>query len=388
MVDDKSDKQDKQPLLVVNDKHCGEWSQKWGEGCSHHASFGANGTTASISRYGDVMQVTQYLGKGSSGIVSMDHTEVPEPWFVASRAQKLQSLSMSSSYGAYTFGIFMDYWPTEGIPSVKWLNWKWPRYEWEEDDMHIIFQYMVHEGIVLQQLLFQNQGKESKPLDNLILDGDLEISDLDYLRIPYEPAFEFLVRNIPGPHGYGRVTIKSLQAEISQQGNPGESQEAPNPGEAHVPTNSEQDEVVSLMDIFIDGERTPIPNDKPYELGTVEPGKVKEIVVAYKLSVHSRGSISWEDLMINAEHTNVSKFLNQELESLGDEGIRADSLHLNLQPVDNAAKAERKGEDASLKTVIANEELIEKPRGESARVIPAFSGQSKDHFGIAETDKS
>lgn len=76
--------------------------------------------------------------------------------------------------------------------------------------------------------------------------------------------------------------------------------------------------------------------------------------------------------MINAEHANVSKLLHQELESLGNEGIRAESLQLNLQPVENAARAEGKGEDASLKTVIANEEPFGKPGTESTRVIPAI----------------
>ncbi|KAH8777643.1 hypothetical protein F5883DRAFT_236440 [Diaporthe sp. PMI_573] len=263
MFNDESDKRDNQPLLAVNDEHCGKWSEEWGIGYSHHASFGANGTTASISQYGDVMQITQYLGKGSSGMFCMDHTEVSDPYYVVSRAQELQSLSLSSSYGAHTFGMLMDCRPTEGIPSVKWLNWKWPRYEWETGDMHIVFQYMVHEGVVLQQLLFQNRGNEPKRLGRFFLASDLEIRELDYLRRRSEPGCNFLVRNVPGPHGYGRVTIKSLQAENSQQGNPGENQEAPNPGEAYVPIKSEQHEVVSLIDIFIDGKRRPIPNGKP-----------------------------------------------------------------------------------------------------------------------------
>ncbi|KAL1849430.1 hypothetical protein Daus18300_013254 [Diaporthe australafricana] len=348
MVDKTSPEQDREPLLEVDDKNCGEWSDEWGEGYSHHASFGDNGTTASVSRYGDIMQVTQYLGKGSSGIFSMDQASINEPYQVAARAQDLEELSVTSTFGAYTYGIGMSSLPSERIAPVKWLNWKWPRFEWQTNGTRVIFQYVVREGVVLHQLLFQNNSIAPQELPDVWLASELEITDLDCLHSPYEN--EYLVRNSSGPHGYGRVTIKPINPEQRRDATkPEEIQGAPTP-ERHKSTTTEHYQAVALIDMFIDGKRECMETWEGQKriLGKLDPGHVKEIVVAYKLSDHPKEQISWEDLMIPAEHANVSKFIREDLKTLGDEGMSARLLLLGLQLVGVVAEARGSHEGASL----------------------------------------
>lgn len=76
------------------------------------------------------MQVSRVLKVGRSGVFAMDQSQTLEPYFVDSRAQDLEDLAMSP-YKYYGFGLSMDSWPSSEYPKVKWVNWRWPRYEWQ-----------------------------------------------------------------------------------------------------------------------------------------------------------------------------------------------------------------------------------------------------------------
>lgn len=54
-----------------------------------YASFGDKGATASIKSYGAIMQMTQFLNAGTSGILSVDQVGVKEPYHVTQRARDL-----------------------------------------------------------------------------------------------------------------------------------------------------------------------------------------------------------------------------------------------------------------------------------------------------------
>lgn len=320
------------------------------------------------------MQMSQYLGKGRSGIFSMDHSGIQEPWQVVSRAADLEALSLSS-YEAYKFGIYMVPWPTEGYPSVKWVNWKWPRYEWQTNGMKIIFQYLVREGVVLHQLLFHNGSSNPQSLPLVRLAGDMEISDLDYLhpRSKYESERAYLVKDSTGPHGYGRVTIKSIDTDGDRE------QEG-----------TEKCQTVALVDMFIDGKRQCMPKGKYQPLGNLGPGQSKEIVVAYKLSDRNGASIWWKDVLIPAEHANVSNYLREELAGLGDEGMRAYSPVLNFQPwsVGVAAAAAERPESANSNTITVSSGTRDKSHDTSPKTTPLSFGQPSDESNNSKFNQS
>lgn len=113
-------------LFEPKDQHCGIWKDASNKEC--HASMGDQGTTASVSSYGDLMQMSQFLGAGSSGVFSIDHRSTAEPYLVVSRADDLNRLGSGNddlSFGLDLPGKFV---PGE-IPKMRWVNWRWPRYE-------------------------------------------------------------------------------------------------------------------------------------------------------------------------------------------------------------------------------------------------------------------
>lgn len=116
-------------MFEPKDQHCGIWNDAPNKKC--HASFGDQGTTASVSCYGDLIQMSQFLGAGHSGVFSIDHEPTSKPYFITGRANDLNDLAkQSSGRGIRSFGLTL---PTKFLPDqtpeVKWVNWKWPRYE-------------------------------------------------------------------------------------------------------------------------------------------------------------------------------------------------------------------------------------------------------------------
>lgn len=72
-----SSTEDFQRIFVPEEKNCGIWYDSPNK--ERHASFGDCGTTASASCFGDLMQMSQYLGVGRSGIFVVDQTSTSEP---------------------------------------------------------------------------------------------------------------------------------------------------------------------------------------------------------------------------------------------------------------------------------------------------------------------
>lgn len=254
------------------------------------------------------MQVSRALGKGRSGVFSMDHTKTHEPHLISDRARDLDDLSETTD-GNYSYGLFMNSRPDTDPEKVEWVNWRWPRYEWKTGNLRTIFQYYVHDGIVLHQLLFHNEnGGEAQSLDleqNPKLSGDMRVQDVDHLSFKSQndnngPEDERSESEIAGPCGYGRVKRHSIHR------------------------------VVAVIDVFIDGRRTRITKDQ--DLLTLEPllpGSVREIVVAYRLSLlPDQDVVTWQDFMIPAAKANVGKLLRDELEEVGSKCIAPESLDL------------------------------------------------------------
>lgn len=64
-------------IFVPEDSHCGTWDKSPNK--HRHASFGDKGTTASTNCYGDLIQMSQHLTAGRSGVFTIDDTSVREP---------------------------------------------------------------------------------------------------------------------------------------------------------------------------------------------------------------------------------------------------------------------------------------------------------------------
>ncbi|KAJ4386031.1 hypothetical protein N0V93_008922 [Gnomoniopsis smithogilvyi] len=273
------------PLMEVGDECCGIWPENPKDaGFNHHASFGHNGTTATISRFGDIMQVTQFLGHGKSGLFSIDQEPTEEPYYVVDRAKALGEISESPFGAGYSYFFRMSAWPDVPPTTIKWVSYRWPRFEWELEGKKIVFQYYVHKGIVLQQLLFQNLSDEKWELDLAVVEK-MAIRDLDFLSPQASPEE---ATKPSEPVEYGFVRTKSFPSSLQ-------------------PLST----IAASMDVFIDGQRQKFKESLNVPLSALTNGECREIVAAYSLRVvpTERGNDFWQKSMLPAAEANISTFL-------------------------------------------------------------------------------
>lgn len=213
--------QRKPHVFKPKDEHCGIWKDPPNQRC--HASLGDRGTTASVSCFGNLVQMSQFLGAGHSGVFTIDHQATDEPYFVCDRAECLDNLARNQDdLDSTSFGLRLpeDYSPQDP-PEVKWVNWRWPRYEWDTKvpGVQAHCQWVVHDNIVLQQVTLENSNEAPIRDFGIELQGEMLIRDLDYL----DPSYLFNETSlssrqqrsgydqIGGPNGFGWITVHGLE---------------------------------------------------------------------------------------------------------------------------------------------------------------------------------
>lgn len=356
------------------------------------------------------MQLSQYIGAGNSGVFSLDQLSRCEPFSIEMRAGDLEELSKNADVSrALTNGIFL---PKEFCPSepleVKWVNWRWPRYEYttQSSGVKAFIQWVVHNGVVLQQLVLENTGDEPVRF-SYTLNIDMLIRDLDYLNPSYPfngpysdgPTYE----HVSGPNGYGHVCVHQYDSPVSegksddqfaQHSNPRSDREprsrtqpwkpeidetmntqkrdmdrpwsgiavgAQN-GNAAVedsakrvqndtPLDAELHSVAAVTTLFVNGEAVKMSDESIFSRShTLEGHSFAEFVVAYKLVPLLASGVHWENFLVTAEEADVSKNLRDEINDLwGNSGdVPLCSLGLSMIDLKNTTEetTERRREDS------------------------------------------
>lgn len=384
--DDSEDQADQ--VFVPKEEHCAMWHSSPNSEC--HASFGDEGTTASVSCYGHLIQMSRYLGVGKSGIFSMNQRSSEEPYKICERAKQLHSLSTrKGDILSFGMGLSPKFCPNQP-PQIKWVNRRWPRYEYDTQlpNVKACVQWVVHKGVVLQQLFFENSGDHAVDFQ-FVLPRDICIQDLNDLH----PDYQFRSFNeekgflsSPGPNGYGLIYARYMglpsrnfnfkgnassseddsvtmpQAPISTQpskfqlsrilngelalGNTLTVTESPRKDpkiakmiDEHTKNSSF---VAALINPFVNGRAFKVQDDgDPWHeltLGGKHQGShgmvngTLEIVVAYKLKFLQGGDFNWKSLLVPANEANVSRILREETKRLweGAELSSVCSLSLSL----------------------------------------------------------
>lgn len=119
-------------------------------------SFGDSGTTATVNAYGQLVQITRYLGVGQSGFFSVDHQKTPEPWAIARR---LSALLEARNVPRGGIGLWLDL-PDEVRPELEFVYSRWPRFTAEIDGLEIFLQYVINGGTVIQEYTLTRSRKE------------------------------------------------------------------------------------------------------------------------------------------------------------------------------------------------------------------------------------
>lgn len=335
-------------VFKPKDQHCGIWkaSEENNEHRRCSASFGDAGTTASVSCFGNLIQMNQFLGAGQSGMFAMDDSSVPEPYYVCERAEQLDSMAKVSDDYQYTHsGLRLrddDLYPKDFpwvAPKVKWVNWRWPRYEWEtarNPNLKVISQWLVHNDVVLHQLVLENYEKEPIKGINIQpgLTDDIHIRDQNHLDSrACECPIGTHESTFPAPHNYGRVTIYALR-------DPGQLETAtstePPEGDKDTRSAKNAQSVAAVVALFVNGSGVQLDFDDSlleYNIDPVAndvPGTL-EFIMAYKLIVvPEHNTMGWNDFLFDAQSINVNELLRLETGKLWGHSHQTSTSLLDL----------------------------------------------------------
>lgn len=145
------------------------------------ASFGDQGTTASVTSYGRLMQMTKFLGVGRSGFFSADHYGTPEPGSIQDRAECLMELSTSEWRG---IGLRHS---IEEKPELDFICARWPQFTFKRDGYSVKVKYFTYDGTIFQQFVVETkyhgdhpEGMDLSRISEWEMDKDIHIRDLDW----------------------------------------------------------------------------------------------------------------------------------------------------------------------------------------------------------------
>jgi hypothetical protein len=172
-----------------------------------YASFGNEGTTASVSAFGRLMQISQYLGHGSSGVYCLDYRTTSEPYFVEDRAQELDDMIRDPGAG---FGLIGkdtcgNPWQHHDTrPTLEFQNDRWPRFTFHNQSRSeregdpggnsgrvtsteppLTIEYFCDDGTVFQHYSWNVPSKLRDSVPTFEFDYELLIRDLDFLEGVY-----------------------------------------------------------------------------------------------------------------------------------------------------------------------------------------------------------
>ncbi|CAI7654599.1 unnamed protein product [Penicillium bialowiezense] len=314
-----------------------------------YLSFGDSGTTATITEWGQIVQISQYLGYGRSGIVSMESSQTAEPYMLNSRKTALvRQLREMKGFGSEIW--YPDY---DSSPVVSWVQNKWPRIVFESNRSKLVLQYAVKNGVVIQETFLENTSGEEMDV-SLSAEFDILTRELDFLDKDNKPnegglfegesivermscMMEGDYANGHGPGGYGFIQIhetRNLQEQPGEVEN--DSSEADStPGKTKIPPYP--DAVAAVWGFFINGQawtKAKFDRETKHQL---KHGEKFHIITAYKLVLvpAKDPGPNWRRLTISAADADIHGFL-QDSEQDADVQNRLSNLDLFQFPFGSA----------------------------------------------------
>ncbi|KAM3067067.1 hypothetical protein ACMFMG_011740 [Clarireedia jacksonii] len=299
-----------------------------------YVSYGDDGTTASASIYGDPIQITRFLGVGRSGFFSVDQEEVPEPWFVQSRAEALMERGVAP-YGINFFSensfemldaAFTGPW------DMGFVGNRWPRFTSKTiNGFTLTSQHFVSNGTIFHTWCFETESKDPVPM---IPSRDFYIP-LEYYRIR-ELEFTDSAYEFNGSHSQYSYNLGPHERSVIMT----------NSGFIHDPSieRSEKvpDTVGLVIAVSVNGQirelekcnnglshsygLKPIAGEDDFVTTHSDP---LEITMAFKLQL-MRKEVDWKQCLISdAEFLNVNKALNAASNSFTELSFVSDP-HVNF----------------------------------------------------------
>ncbi|KAI1373906.1 hypothetical protein F4677DRAFT_427594 [Hypoxylon crocopeplum] len=285
-----------------------------------YSSFGDNGTIASVNMYGDIMQFGTYLGVADSGMFSADHGYTNEPYCVCRRAEDMDALSRGNLNNLNSYGFQFSDLEFEEPPRLTYLHYRWPRYEYRRKDRELTIQWIVHDGVVLQQCILTNlEDTEVDISFNFrTRPRSMRIRDSDYLDSSHrfnDSYCDYSERL--GPHDYSWILMHDLEhkSEADDLDNDmfGEKSDVCIPVKVRDRNlKIESDSVAVVVSIFHNGEALQW-TDEPRWTKKLEGAKSKrnvmEVTTAYRMISLPASEVNWKNFLIPVELADVDSLL-------------------------------------------------------------------------------
>ena len=273
-----------------------------------YASFGDDGTTATVTAGSNIIHISRYLGAGESGVFSVNVEEVDEPWCVSSRAHQLMDASDDwSGIAFYQYSpvdVFEKVWNRP--PDIDFVHGRWPRFKRtsdEKEDVVVYDQCYVSRGTVFKHRRFESKRSRLQCVDEsslMLMPQWYRIVDQDFVQMDCGFNCDGPNRNYHhqlGPHGYG--------VYLAHQGfssrNPNDNLPNTVGLVIAVSVNGEIRELEKVRrtewgDFAEDGYAVKL---KPGEDGFwVDPAKPLEICQAFRLQLMPE-TCSWQDWLVS-----------------------------------------------------------------------------------------
>ncbi|KAI0384178.1 hypothetical protein F5Y04DRAFT_269619 [Hypomontagnella monticulosa] len=306
------------------DGHCKTWKNAPNQ--KTYSSFGDQGTTASVNMYGEIVQFGTYLGAGDAGMFSADQKFLPEPYDVMARADIFDRYSRTRLAGPGCYGFEFQDVSFEEPPSMAYLHYRWPRYEYRSTRKILTIQWAVHDGIVLQQCVLTNLDDSEMQVSCRFRNdhGAMLIRDLDYI----DPAHKFnngdeeggdYHTNL-GPYGYSwNLTHdpRCHKAETQTNGSfKGEADSSTLASHGSFDSKDELESAMVVVSVFLNGEALRWTSSSGCNWtkrlgGRNSRNSTIEVVTAYRMTLLKTSTASWRDYMIPVESTDIDRILQE-----------------------------------------------------------------------------
>ncbi|KAL4797080.1 hypothetical protein BDV19DRAFT_387615 [Aspergillus venezuelensis] len=282
-----------------------------------YMSFGDQGTTATVTEWGQHMQISQYLGHGTASIYTIDYKDTTEPYHASKRSQGLAELIEDKvGFGPDFVLPLLSGQEREWEFSASWLRNRWPRGQFTDKggNWKISQQWYVHDGVVIQHFVLYNYSQEPMRLD-INSNFDFVIRELDY--VDGNHALNKLTEKSyhgSGPGGYGVVRFQSLmKSDNSTQA----SDQSQGPSESSNEQHGGPDAVAAVMGLFVNGKAVTKADFERDVFRTVEATGMFQLVVGYKLvllkkktyKLQDPNDLNWKRLTLRWEDVDINRFL-------------------------------------------------------------------------------
>lgn len=310
------------------------------------ASFGDSGTTASVGTYGNILQISKYLGAGRTGFFCVNNAFTMSPWWIGYRAHDLQRLAQNDTRdGIGAFGLKMNFKENITAPSLTFVHDRWPRFNITSPEIMMTLQYFIHEGTLIQQFDVEMKGTPASGRDfDLYLDASLKIRDLEFVDAEYHFNEDLNCSKCHskslGPFGYSvvlghriehpedsqdipkaytegdeRINDNKRRPEASLEANrdsPDERKILPEKSGRENMSNDTPESVALIMAMFFNGKPQKIAKEGKLAVSKediLDSNGRGRITMAYRLQLMLTQSMEWESSLIRTSVCHIDDVL-------------------------------------------------------------------------------